>query len=215
MTLDTYFLYLATIGIFFAAPPDSTEFIVMANATRLGLRKTLWTIAGDLSANSVQMVLAAFSLSLLIGLSAHFFMVIKWLGVAYLIWLGIGLIRSDGKAPKNTKSAVNHRFALYRQGFVISMTNPYAIMFFGALFPQFINAEAAIAPQLLILGATYLCVDGLSLLSWGWAAKSLAKRFTSTATRYLGRISGAMMIIAALLLGIKDITPDPSSHLGR
>ena len=61
------------------------------------------------------------------------------------------------------------RFAVFRQGFVTSMANPFAVVFFGALFPQFIDASLPVMPQLFILGLTYLVVDGAILLLWGWS----------------------------------------------
>lgn len=207
MSIEIYFLYLGTLAVFFAAPPDSTEFLVMANASRLGLKKSLWTVAGDLSANSVQMTIAAFGLSTLIGLSANFFLVVKWLGVAYLVWLGFSLIRSGQSQNKVDVGIAQSNGMLFRQGFITSMTNPYAIIFFSALFPQFLNAETPLLPQMLALGATYLIVDGISLICWGWAAQRVATRFSSTANKYIGKISGVMMIVAALLLGAKDIGP--------
>ena len=86
------------------------------------------------------------------------------------------------------------------------MTNPFAVVFFAALFPQFITVEAPILPQLVILGATYLVVDGTTLLLWGWAGDRVAARLNASLAT-INRVCGGLMIGAAALLGLKDITP--------
>ena len=92
-------------------------------------------------------------------------------------------------------------------GFVTSMTNPFAVVFFAALFPQFISAEAAVLPQLLILGATYLIDDGVTLVAWGWAGDRVATRLARMSMRMINRVCGGLMIGAAVLLGLKDMSP--------
>ena len=81
------------------------------------------------------------------------------------------------------------------------------LSFFGALFPQFIDAGAPVLPQLLILGVTYLVVDGLILVLWGWAAIRTLGRVRNLTGLWINRVSGAMMIGAAALLGLKDVSP--------
>ena len=93
-------------------------------------------------------------------------------------------------------------------GFVTSMTNPYAVVFFAALFPQFIDPSAAVLPQLVILGVTYLVVDGATLVLWGWAGARIAARLKSMSLTVINRIIRGLMIGAAILLGLKDIAPD-------
>ncbi|MEM8538867.1 MAG: LysE family translocator, partial [Pseudomonadota bacterium] len=94
---------------------------------------------------------------------------------------------------------------LFRQGFVTSMANPYAVVFFGALFPQFIDTAQPVWPQLLILGLTYLVVDGGILVLWGWSARHTIGRLKSMTNLWINRVSGALMLGAAVLLGFKDI----------
>ncbi|WP_299286757.1 LysE family translocator [uncultured Tateyamaria sp.] len=207
MSGETYLLYLAAVAVFFATPPDTSQLLIVSNAMKHGLRRSLWVIGGDLSANVIQMTAAAFGLAAIIATSAAAFGWIKWLGVAYLVWIGLQLMlsRSDQGAATAARSAAP--FRLFRMGFVTSMTNPFAVVFFAALFPQFIDPSAAILPQLLILGATYLVVDGATLVLWGWAGDRVAARMTRLSFTGLNRICGGLMIGAAVLLGFKDIAP--------
>ena len=202
MTLETYLLYLGVVAAFFATPPGTSQLLIISNSLRHGLRRSLSTVAGDLSANMVQMTLAAFGLTALIATNADALWVVKWAGVAYLAWIGLKLILTR-KGSEPPEAAARGR--LFRQGFVTSSANPYAVVFFGALFPQFIDPALSVWPQLLILGLTYLVVDGLTLLLWGWAATRTLGRVRHLSGVWINRISGGLMIGAAMLLGLKDI----------
>lgn len=207
MTLETYLIYLAAVAVFFATPPDTSQLLIISNSVRHGLKRSVFTIAGDLTANAVQMTGAAFGLAAIIATSASAFLWIKWLGVAYLVWIGLQLLRSKGDREDVHATASGHRFRLFRQGFVTSMANPFAVVFFGALFPQFIDASFPILPQLLILGATYIVVDGAILLFWGWLGERAAKIFKRLSLGVINKICGGLMIAAALLLAGKGFQP--------
>lgn len=207
MSAETYLLYLAAVAVFFATPPDTSQLLIVSNAMKHGLRRSTWVIAGDLSANVLQMTAAAFGLAALIASSATAFLWIKWFGVAYLVWIGLSLMLSRDTPHAGRSAASGRPGRLYRMGFVTSMTNPFAVVFFAALFPQFITPEVPVWPQLLILGATYLVVDGLTLLAWGWAADRAMARLAKWSFTTINRLCGGLMIGAAVLLGLKDITP--------
>ena len=80
------------------------------------------------------------------------------------------------------------------------------VVFFGALFPQFIDAGQPVLPQIVILGVTYLVVDGVILVLWGWAAVRTLGRIKAVTGVWINRVSGALMIGAAVLLGLKDVS---------
>ena len=146
MSIETYLLYLGVLAAFFATPPDTSQLLIISNSLRHGLRKSMATVAGDLSANAIQMTLAAFGLTAVIAANADALWVVKWLGVAYLLWIGLRLILSK---PSCSSVGPAPGGRLFRQGFVTSSANPYAVVFFGALFPQFIDPALPIWPQLL------------------------------------------------------------------
>ena len=204
MTPETYLLYIGVLAAFFATPPDTSQLLIISNSLRHGLRRALATVAGDLSANVLQMTAAAFGLTALIAASADALAVVKWVGVAYLAWIGLSLILRSGKSgAAEPKTQPRH---LFRQEFLTSSANPYAVVFFGALFPQFIDASQPIAPQLLILGATYLAVDGLTLVLWGWSAERTIGRIRNLTGLRINRISGPLMIAAAALFASNDLS---------
>ena len=139
MPMKTYLIYLAAVAVFFATPPYTSQLLIISNSVRHGLRCSAYTIAGDLTANSLQMTGAAFGLAAIIATSAGAFVWIKWLGVAYLVWMGVQLILSKDRPDDVAANTSGQSFRLFRQGFVTSMANPFAVVFFGALI--------AIAPR--------------------------------------------------------------------
>lgn len=207
MPIETYLFYLAAVAAFFATPPDTSQLLIISNSIRHGLKKSVWTIAGDLSANCVQMIAAAFGLATIIATSASAFLWIKWLGVAYLAWIGLQLILSKETEQNIPANKGGTAFRLYRQGFITSMANPFAVVFFGALFPQFINPAIPVLPQLLILGATYIVIDGAILLLWGWLGLRATNGLRRISLGVVNKICGGLMIGAAVLLGSKDLQP--------
>ncbi|SMY06705.1 LysE family translocator [Flavimaricola marinus] len=200
IALDSYLIYLATVLIFFAHPPGPSQLLFVGSALRQGLRPSLPVMAGDLSANALQICAAGFGLAGLIALSAGAFGAIKWLGIAYLVWIGVNMIRSASHpAPRGAPTAA----ASFRRGFLTSAANPYAVVFFAALFPQFIDPALTIAPQVAILGATYLIIDGVILLAMGAAATRLVALLGGWAERWLGIGAGIGLLLAALGLALR------------
>jgi homoserine/homoserine lactone efflux protein len=207
MTLETYMLYLAAVAVFFATPPDTSQLLIISNSIKHGLKRSSFTIAGDLTANIIQMAAAAFGLAAIIATSATAFIWIKWIGVAYLAWIGLKLILSKSKDSDIEASVSGASFRLFRQGFITSMANPFAVVFFGALFPQFIDPLLPILSQLLILGSTYVVVDGAILIIWGVLGIRTAAMFKEYSFGLINKICGVLMIAAAGLLATKDLQP--------
>lgn len=204
MTAEVYLAYLATIAVFFASPPGPSQALMISNSVRLGLPRALPTIGGDLSANAIQMTLAGFGLTAVIASSAYLIGIVKWAGIAYLVYVAVRTFfsRSDGLNPPKEGRLSSPAV----QGFVTSMANPKAILFFGALFPQFIDVTSAITPQILILGGTYLLVDGILLVVWGAVAGSL-RPWLGQSGGWVNRLSGGLMLVAAALPAGRSVDP--------
>ena len=203
MSLDYWLAYVLTVLVLMSTPGPS-HLLMLSNSLRHGFRPALATACGDLSANVLQMLAAGLGLVTVLAASRDLFLAIKWAGVAYLAFLGLRLILgTGGGSPSASQSASPGR--LYAQGFLTSAANPKAVVFFAALFPQFIDPLASLAPQLLVLGATYIAIDALFLSAYGGLARWMAARLTSVVRRWERRISGGLLILAAVLLGLKDV----------
>ena len=209
MTVNLWLAYTTTLVIYMSTPGPS-HLLMLSNSLGNGFRRATATAAGDLTANVIQMIVAAVGLTSLIYTSREIFVYIKWAGVAYLVFLGVALIRRELSADLKSESARRSRSALYWQGFMTSASNPKAIIFFAALFPQFVNPQAPAAEQFFILGVTFLVVDGSFLVTYGAFASWIAARFQRYVGHHMNRISGTLLIIAAILLGLRDIGAGPA-----
>lgn len=206
MAIETWTLYVLTVLALMSTPGPS-QLLMLSNSGVHGFRRALATAAGDLSANALQMLAAGLGLAALIATSATALSIIKWAGVAYLVWLGVRMIRRA--KPDDTGTDLQYKKAplkvLWMQGFVTSAANPKAVVFFAALFPQFISADAAFWPQFLILSATYIALDGVFLSAYGIGSSWIVARFKGNARVWVERTGGGFMIGAAVLLGLKSI----------
>jgi homoserine/homoserine lactone efflux protein len=205
MTFETYTIYLLALAVFFITPPDNSQLLMISNSMRFGVRRSVATVAGDLTANILQMIAAAFGLAALITTSPMAFMVIKWLGVLYLVGLGVRLIFHTAKAEVEQGNARGQAGHLFTQGFLNSSANPYAIVFFAALFPQFIDPSVEIWPQLIVLGVTYLIVDGTILVFWGLLSERVIAKVGGLSSGWINATCGVMMIGAAIILGLSNL----------
>lgn len=203
-------LLLAYVGtvVVLAVTPGPSVMLGSAHGMRYGARGTLPTIAGDLSANTLQMLAAALGLGALITRSATVFAAIKWAGVAYLAWMGIQYLRHANERPEPVTGDRGRTLWLrYTHGFATSASNPKAVVFFAALFPQFLDTSSTAAPlalQLLVLGVAFLIIDGLTVFGYAATAGRLSgwlqRRGRVAAQR---RIAGSALIGAACLLALK------------
>jgi threonine/homoserine/homoserine lactone efflux protein len=104
-----------------------------------------------------------------------------------------------------SKTNSQSRVTLYWKGFIASSANPKAVVFFAALFPQFVNPDLPTANQFVILGLTYIVIDGCFLMFYGLTSNWILNRFEKHLDKYLNRASGSLLIGSAILLGLKDI----------
>lgn len=203
MTIDTWLLYVGTVLIFMSTPGPS-HLLMLSVSISNGFHRSLATAAGDLSANAIQILLAGLGLAAVITESQHGFTIIKWGGVSYLIWIGIKQIIASFKSRANSPTGtITSLKQLWFRGFVTSAANPKAVVFFAALFPQFLNPQHPLAPQIGILGATYIVIDGCFLASYGKGASWIAQKLRGRYKAWLDRAAGASLIVAAVLLGLR------------
>lgn len=205
MSLEVWTVYVAAVLVLMSTPGPS-QLLMLSNSATNGFRRSLATAAGDLTANAMQMLAVGVGLAAALTTSAHALLVIKWLGVAYLIWLGMRMMRKAGQAAVAAHEPARSSLgSLWWQGFVTSASNPKAIVFFAALFPQFIDAEEPFGLQFAILSITYIVLDGLFLSAYGIGAHWLASRFRGAARAWVEPLAGGLVIGAAVMVGLKTI----------
>lgn len=161
MALDTWFIYLlASIGLSLTPGPNSL--LALTHGARYGARRTLFTILGGMCGFSALIALAMFGLSALLQTSGSVLQVLKWVGGAYLLWLGIQLWRAP---PLHLDLAQGQtrlgNAGLFRQGLLSALSNPKVLLFYGAFLPQFIDPQRGLALQFIVMAATFACVECL------------------------------------------------------
>lgn len=203
MNLTLWISFIGTV-LLIGVTPGPSVLLAAANSMNYGSKKSVGTILGDLSANTLQIILSAFGLATIVVSSGEIFGFIKWLGVGYLIYMGIKKITSkpkigDFERKNNDKSF----FKLYTEGFLMSASNPKAIVFFAALFPLFIDQNLAFTPQVIILGLTYLIIDGICLFTYVQFASKLKKSLEDKEKVHLqNKIIGSLLIFSGLMLSL-------------
>ena len=209
MNLTLFLSFIGTVLII-AFTPGPSVLLATANSMNHGVKKTIGTILGDLSANLLQIILSSLGLATIIMTSGEVFYSIKWFGVAYLLYMGVSKIFSSKKA-ENLKEKKKEKsfFNLYGEGFMMSASNPKPIVFFAALFPLFIDQNLSFIPQVVILGFTYLVIDGISLLIYVHFASRLKNYLENNEKIQLqNKIIGALLIFSGLMLSMVKRTPN-------
>lgn len=201
MDLTLWISFIGTVLILVFTPGPSV-LLATANSMKYGAKKTTGTILGDLSANLLQIILASAGLATIVISSGELFQLIKWFGVAYLIYIGIRKIITTPKIELNKRNSKERNFLdLYTEGFLMSAANPKAIVFFAALFPLFINETLPFIPQVIILGITFLVLDGISLFVFTHFAMKLKEYLENKEKVHLqNKIVGSLLILSGVML---------------
>jgi len=203
MTFETWILYVGTVLLFMSTPGPS-HLLMLSVSLANGFQRSLATAAGDLTANAIQILLAGLGLAAVVTASAYGFTAIKWGGVAYLVWIGVRQVLASfrGRLGEVAVPETSLRNLWFR-GFVTSAANPKAVVFFAALFPQFLDPREPFAAQIAILGLTYIVIDGTFLAAYGKGASWLGVRLKERYRPLVDRVAGASLIAAAVLLGLR------------
>jgi threonine/homoserine/homoserine lactone efflux protein len=174
----------------------------VSTSVNLGARKALIASLGSTTAIVSIMALSALGLSATLAASELLFTALKWLGAAYLAYLGFAsLFSSASEIVVFSGAGSSAPRRLFAQGFLVGASNPKALLFFGALFPQFISPGAPPVPQFLLLGATFVFFELLWLSIYALSA-SKARRWLQQPrrARLFNRAAGAVFLVAAGLV---------------
>ncbi|MGO8799168.1 MAG: LysE family translocator [Roseiarcus sp.] len=196
-------LYAAFIGatVVLILIPGPNVALIVANSLAHGSRYGLTTVAGTSSAMVVQLGLTMLGMTTLLGALADGFGTLRWIGVAYLVYLGLKAWRAPPIDLTRIRPEPRSLRAIYLRGFLVSLTNPKTLLFYGAFLPQFVTPGADLAGQLALLCATFLAVA--VTLDGAWAL--LAARFGRALAvngRLRNRLTGALLLGAGVGLAL-------------
>ena len=195
-----YFLYLQII-IFLFITPGTPRIVIVSHSVNYGVRKCLWTALGDISANTVQMVLVVFVIGSFLSNNPQILNVLKWAGVVYLFYLAYDTYESKISSITPGENSSKSIFSFFKDGFLVAGTSPKAWAFFPLIFPQFLDFNSNYYAQFLILMFTYVILDFASLMGYAIVAEKIVK-WLKTKPRTINSISACVLIIIATIIAL-------------
>ena len=200
MSLELYLAYVAAcIGL--ALLPGPIVTLVIANGLRHGTRSALTNIAGVQAALAIVIGIVAVGLTSLMATMGYWFDWVRFAGAAYLVWLGIKLIREPVEGVE-AEAPPPPRGGFFLQGFLVALSNPKLLVFFGAFIPQFVDMRRDHLPQVALLGVTFMVVAGITDATYGLLAGRVRSFFSGPRTRMMSRVSGTFMIGGGIWLAL-------------
>ena len=197
--LPVNFLLFIQIILFLFITPGSPRVLVVSYAMTYGMKKTVWTALGDISANAMQMIVVTFVIGSLLIRFPQIMIVMKWLGVAYLLYLAYELYRTRVKNFNSSKrDASKNSLSFFRDGFMVAGLSPKALIFFGAIFPNFMDYNGNYIGQFIILAITYVVLDFTTLIIYGMGAKKISLWLQAN-PKTINIVSSAALLIIALI----------------
>lgn len=201
--------YAAITILVVMAMPGPAMLLGLAVATQHGVRRSFYVGGGVLTAFSVFALLSLSGIGALVLAEPGVLTALRWFGVAYLAWLGTrAFLRfwaaTPGQSLSDSVRAAERSSSFFRHGFLMSMSNMNAVLFFTAIFPQFIEADVPIAPQVALLYVTFCACWVVAFMSYATLG-ALIREYVrnSSATRWLHLLSGTVYFAAAGLLGFR------------
>ena len=221
MSLHTWTLFVV-MTFFVSATPGPNMILVMTHSARHGWRAATATMAGCMTALVAMMALSALGMGTVLESFPRVFDALRLIGAAYLAWLGMKLWRAPVESEAQAMAAVEGvpgnsapstrepgvetpslRHSLYRQGLLVAASNPKAILFAAAFFPQFIEAGSAQWPQFALLLATFTVIEVSWYLIYAAGGRTVAQALQRPSVlRLFNRISGGLFVGFAVLMAL-------------
>src|ERR1700694_1281154 len=200
MSLQVYLAFVAAC-IALALLPGPVVTLLIANGLRHGTRAALINVAGAQTGLAIVIGIVAVGLTSLMATMGYWFDWARFAGVAYLVWLGVNLIRFPVARVNGEEPPPPPRGGFFLQGFVVLLSNPKVLVFFGAFIPQFVDMSKDHISQVALLGVTFMITGAITDSIYALLAGRARLFFSARRTRLLSRISGCFMIGGGGLLG--------------
>jgi len=201
VSLQVYLAFLAAcIGL--ALIPGPVVTLVIANGLRHGTRAALTNILGVQAGLTIVIGVVAVGLTSLMATMGYWFAWVRFAGAAYLVWLGINLIRFPVEGVNADEPPPPPRGGFFLQGFVVLLSNPKVLVFFGAFIPQFMDMSKDHISQVALLGFTFMVTGAVTDSIYAVLAGRARAFFSARRTKMLSRVSGGFMIGGGIWLAL-------------
>ena len=201
MSFESWLVFVVA-AMLISLSPGANNLLALTNGLRFGAGRSLAAVGGRIGAFAVMIVIAALGLGAVLAASELAFQVIKWAGVAYLVYLGLRALTAPAAAPNDPGGMARaHQSVavMARREFLVALGNPKAILVFTAVFPQFVVPGEPALPQFLVIGLTFLGTEVLAAFAYVLSGKVFAPLLRDRAA-LVNRITGGLLLAAAGLL---------------
>lgn len=206
--MATTVLILFIVTSFVAiATPGPTVLLALSNGARFGTRAALFGMLGAMLSDLILIGAVSIGLGALLAASETAFQILKWIGVLYLLYLGIQLLRTQPQSRHDPAQSLNptfsHPYRIFLKCLLVALTNPKGYLFFSAILPQFVNLQAPQLPQYALLALTFTAIDGLVMLLYASSGARAVQLFrTPMAMVWINRFSGGAIVVLAGALAL-------------
>ena len=191
-----YLIFLQII-LFLFITPGLPRVVIVSHTLNYGLKKSVWTAVGDVSANIIQGILVVFLIGSFLSDNPEILYYLKWAGILYIVYLAYDTYTAKISSINSGDQSIKSILSFYKDGFMVAGLSPKAIIFFGTIFSSFINFESSVISQFIILMTTYVVLDFLTLMIYGMAAEKISIWLKSK-PKVLNTISACVLLIIAL-----------------
>jgi homoserine/homoserine lactone efflux protein len=202
LTLHGLLAFIAS-ELVFSLTPGPTVMLISAYGFKGGFRDALAAIAGTQTGNTLWYLICVAGLGALVVASPLVFHVLKLTGAAYLVWLGLGEIRASFRNADQQGARL--KGGPYMQAALTQMANPKALLFFGALVPQFLDIHASMPPQYAIMFAVTFIGESVILTAYGWLASHGGRIASGRHAVWRERISGGVLVALGVLAALATL----------
>ena len=191
------FLIFLQIILFLFITPGLPRVVIVSHTLNYGLKRSVWTAFGDISANIIQGILVVFIIGSFLSDNPQVLNYLKWAGIFYIVYLAYDTYTAKIRSVNSKQQSSKSTFSFYKDGFMVAGLSPKAIIFFGTIFSSFINYDSHIISQFLILMITYVILDFTTLMIYGLAAEKISVWLRSK-PKILNTISACVLLIIAI-----------------
>ena len=191
------FLIFLQIILFLFITPGLPRVVIVSHTLNYGLKRSVWTAFGDISANIIQGILVVFIIGSFLSDNPQVLNYLKWAGIFYIVYLAYDTYTAKIRSVNSKQQSSKSTFSFYKDGFMVAGLSPKAIIFFGTIFSSFINYDSHIISQFLILMITYVILDFITLMIYGLAADKISVWLRSK-PKILNTISACVLLIIAI-----------------
>jgi len=195
-----FFIFLQII-LFLFITPGLPRVVIVSHTINYGLKRSVWTAFGDVSANTCQGILVVFIIGTLLKDNPQALTSLKWAGIFYILYLAYDTFTAKLGSVKLKSKKFKSKFSFYKDGFLVAGLSPKAIIFFGTIFTSFIDFNSNYLIQFLILMCTYVILDFLTLMIYGLAAEKI-RVWLKGNPKSLNTISACVLALIALFIAV-------------